>query len=249
MNKKVLILAVCLVFSYSSTAYALDLGKIEPRSYLNQPFRAKIKLLSTEGVDVLGLQIGIASPEVFKRVKIERSEYMDSITFTPTIENGKPVILISSNKLMNYPSLNFLIEVNWSDRQLLKEYMVLLNPPILDQNAIAMTNNRTTKEDFALHTPTKRVAFSDEVVSKRYQTNQTKKYRVIKGDTLYKIAKKLHRKGVHTEQMAMAIFRMNPTAFRKRNMNKLKIGSLLHRPSKREARKLSYKQAKLAFYQ
>ena len=245
MNKKVLILAICLVFSYSSAAYALDLGKIELRSYLNQPFRAKIKLLSTNGVNILGLRVAVASPEVFRRVNIERSEYMDSVIFTPAIENGKPVILISSNKLMNYPFLNFLIEVNWLDRQLLKEYMVLLNPPILDQSAIAMTN-KSIREDFALHTPTKKLAFSDEIISNRYQT---KKYRVIKGDTLYKIAKKLHRKGVHTEQMAMAIFRMNPTAFRKRNMNKLKIGSLLHRPSKREARKLSYKQAKLAFYQ
>ena len=246
MNKKVLILAVYLVFSYSSAAYALDLGKIEPRSYLNQPFRAKIKLLSTNGVNILGLRVRVASAEVFRRVKIERSEYMDSVIFTPTFENGKPVILISSNKLMNHPFLNFLIEVNWLDRQLLKEYMVLLNPPILDQSTMAMTNNRAIKENIVLHRPIKKLAFSDKVISNR---SQTEKYRVIKGDTLYKIAKKLHRKGVHTEQMAMAIFRMNPTAFKKRNMNKLKIGSLLHRPSKREARKLSYKQAKLAFYQ
>jgi len=246
VNKKVLNLAVCLVLSYSSAPYALDLGKIEPSSYLNQPFRAKIKLLSTDGVNILGLRVGIASPEVFRRVKIKRSEYMNSVIFTPAIENGKPVILISSNRLMNHPFLNFLIEVNWLDRQLLKEYMVLLNPPVLDQTVIAVTNNREMREKFALHAATERLAFSDEVVSNSYQTQ---KYRVVKGDTLYKIAKKLRRKGVRTEQMIMAIFRINPTAFRKRNMNKLKVGSLLHRPSKREARKLSYKQAKLAFYQ
>ncbi len=275
MNKKALSLAVCLAVSYSSASYALGLGEIESSSHLNQPFRAKINLLSTSVADVKRLQVRVATPEVFSRVGIERPEYLNSVSFTPTVENGKPVIMVSSNQPITQPFLNFLIEVSWPNGQLLKEYTVLLDPPVLMQAGTAVANNtvgvrpepKSQQQTQAVAvkpkpqqatnkvavTPSKQKivaaknpASAPKVTTKR--KNRSGKYRVVRGDTLSKIAKKLRYKGIRNEQMMMALFRANPTAFRKRNINNLKAGSLLRRPSAREARQLSYKQAKSAIY-
>ncbi len=274
MNKKALSLAVCLAVSYSSASYALGLGEIESSSHLNQPFRAKINLLSTSIADVKHLQVQVASPEVFSRVGIERPDYLNSVSFTPTVENGKPVIMVSSNQPINQPFLNFLIEVSWPNGQLLKEYTVLLDPPVLMQAGTAVANNTVgvrpepksqQQTQAAVVKPKPQQATNKTVVTPRKQTivahkntaptskttkrkNRSDKYRVVKGDTLSKIAKKLRYKGIRNEQMMMALFRANPTAFRKRNINNLKAGALLRRPSAKEARQLSYKQAKLAIY-
>ena len=272
VNKRALSLAVCLAVSYSPATYALGLGEIESTSHLNQPFRAKIKLLSTSAADAKRLKVRIASPEVFSRVGIERPKYLDSISFTPSIENGKPVIIVNSNQPINQPFLNFLLEVSWPNGQLLKEYTVLLDPPVLVQPGTAVANNtvgvraepkrqqqvaptrrpqqvtRQTKPVSKKTVAPSRAIASAKRASKRRGTKRTNKYRVVRGDSLYKVAKKLGHRGVRTEQMMMAIYRANPTAFRKRNVNNLKAGALLRRPSKREALRLSYAQAKKNIY-
>ncbi len=278
VNKKALSLAVCLAFSYSSATYALGLGEIESSSHLNQPFRAKITLLSTSAADTKRLRVRVASPEVFSRVGIERPDYLNTINFTPTTENGKPVIIVSSSQPINQPFLNFLIEVSWPKGQLLKEYTVLLDPPVLVQGETAVANNTVgVRPEPQRRKPPKRVIApvqpqqvaaqprpatatpKKQVIATRRNTpaparrtpsrsNRTSKYRVVRGDTLSKVAKKLRRRGVRDEQMMMALFRANPTAFRKRNINNLKAGALLNRPSIRDARSLSYKKAKSAIY-
>ena len=274
MNKKALSLAVCLAVSYSSASYALGLGEIESSSHLNQPFRAKINLLSTSVGDVKRLRVKVASPEVFRRVGIDRPAYLNSVSFTPTVRNGKPIILVSSNQPITQPFLNFLIEVSWPDGQLLKEYTVLLDPPVLVQAGTTVANNTVgvraepkrqqvaptvavnsqQKKEPVAAPPVKQTIAERKVVDLEPRKKATKnkrrtsRYRVVRGDTLSKIAKKLRRKGVRNEQMMMALFRANPTAFRKRNMNNLKAGALLRRPSARDARQLSYKQAKSDIY-
>jgi pilus assembly protein FimV len=272
VNKKALSLAVCLAVSYSSASYALGLGEIESSSHLNQPFRAKINLLSTNATDAKRLKIRVASPDVFSRVGIERPDYLDTISFVPTVENGIPVIMVSSSQPISQPFLNFLIEVSWPNGQLLKEYTVLLDPPILVEAGTAVANNtvgvraepKGQKEPVqqnisqAISPTTKQVMEVSEALSQITQApvataptrrgNRASKYRVVRGDTLSKVAKKLRRRGIRDEQMMMALFRANPTAFRKRNINNLKAGALLRRPSSAEARQLDYKQAKSAIY-
>ena len=273
MNKKALSLAVCLAVSYAPASYGLGLGEIESSSHLNQPFRAKINLLSTSAADAKRLKVRVASPEVFSRVGIERPKYLDNISFTPSVENGKPVIFVNSSQPINQPFLNFLLEVSWPNGQLLKEYTVLLDPPVLVQPGTAVANNTVgVRAEPKQQQPVQRVqprtqpqprnqtvAANKRTVAPRTETrqparrsaaptNRSNKYRVVRGDSLYKVAKKIGHNGVRTEQMMMALYRANPTAFRKRNVNNLKAGALLTRPSAQEARSMSYSQAKSAIY-
>jgi len=289
VNKKTLSLAICMAITYPGVTLALGLGEIESASHLNQPFNAKIDLLSTNGTDPSQLRVKVASPSVFSRVGIDRPNYLNSLRFRSTIQNGKPVILVSSAEAIKEPFINFLLEVSWPNGQLLKEYTVLLDPPVLmqpgtsiasntagvrpdpvntlqsqqqrQQQAIANQNaareqqrqriiaqqqqarqqQATAPVNDGLRRPSAPLA---QAAATKSRTGVGRTYRVRSGDTLYKVAKKVGYNGVRTEQMMIALFEANPTAFRRRNINNLKAGVDLRRPSVDEARRITISQAR-----
>ena len=274
MNKKALSLAVCLAMALPTASKALSLGDIESNSSLNQPFRGTISLLSTSIAEASSLKVRVASPAVFNRVGIDRPAFLNSIRFRTTVKNGRPVILVSSNQAINEPFLNFLLEVSWPNGQLLKEYTVLLDPPVLVQPDTAIASsaagvrqdpgqNQAYRQQVSQPTQVAARQQPRRVVRTAAPTRQTKlrrpgpprrtasssrsrvkNYRVRRGDTLYKISKKLGYKGIRNEQMMVALFEKNKRAFSKRNMNNLKAGAVLSRPSYQEAKSTSSRRAK-----
>ena len=137
-------LAISMVMAYPIAAQALGLGELHSSSQLNQQLNAQIDLLSTNPAEARQLQVKLASPDVFSRVGIDRPAFLNSLTFTPTVQNGKPVIRVTSSAPITEPFLNFLLEVSWPQGQLLKEYTVLLDPPVLMNTGSAATENAAT---------------------------------------------------------------------------------------------------------
>ena len=133
MKKQALSLAVMIVGAYPAASNALSLGDIESNSNLNQPLRAKIELLAAGAQEAQQLQVRLAPSSVFNRVGIDRPAFLDSLKFTSTVQNGKPIILVTSDVPIAEPFVNFLLEVTWPQGQLLKEYTVMLDPPVLMQ--------------------------------------------------------------------------------------------------------------------
>ena len=140
-KRTVLGLAISMVMAYPMAAQALGLGELHSSSQLNQRLNAQIDLLSTNPAEARQLQIKLASPDVFSRVGIDRPAFLNSLSFTPTVRNGKPVIQVTSSAPISEPFLNFLLEVTWPQGQLLKEYTVLLDPPVLMNAGSAATEN------------------------------------------------------------------------------------------------------------
>ncbi|RVU85917.1 hypothetical protein EOL70_00250 [Leucothrix sargassi] len=321
MNKKALSLAVYIALSYPGVSWGLGLGEIESASSLNQPFKAKINLLSVSQSEVSNLNVKVASPSIFRRVGIDRPAYLNGLRFRSTIQNGQPVILVSSSQPVQEPFINFLLEVSWPKGQLLKEYTVLLDPPVLMQPGTSVASNtagvrpepvRTVQPRQQAAAPasnaqqqTRAQLQRQRIIAEQRQrdanaqrrqqalqqqrqraqalqaqranaqqqqaqpqsndglrrpgqplsqqaaaavtsnnTNTSRTYRVRRGDTLYKVAAKTGYSGVRTEQMMMALFDANPTAFRKRNINNLKAGVTLRRPSINEAKRISLSEAR-----
>ena len=298
MNKKALSLAVYIAISYPSATLALGLGEIESVSNLNQPFKAKIDLLSVGDTNVGNLKVKVASPSVFSRVGIDRPNFLNGLRFRSSVENGKPVILVSSSQPVKEPFINFLLEVSWPKGQLLKEYTVLLDPPVLMQPGTSIASNtvgvrpdpstqrtqaQRQQQQNAANQQARQQQQRQRVIQQQQQQarqqqlqrqrqlqqqqaqndlrrpspidngtaavdnavgNQSRTYRIRRGDTLFKVAKKLGYNGVRNEQMMMAIFQANPTAFRKRNINNLKSGVSVRRPSMSEAKRISLQTAR-----
>lgn len=118
-----------------SLSFALGLGEISTNSALNQPLDAEIELVSTSPGEVGNVSVSLAPNAVFDQVGIERTSVLEQLTFTPTVINGVPVIKVTSPGSIQEPFVNFVVEVTWPKGKLLREYTVLLDPPVLSDNA------------------------------------------------------------------------------------------------------------------
>lgn len=110
------------------TANALGLGNIKMDSALNEPLNAEIELLSATSDDVKGLEVKLASREAFLRAGVDRSMLLSQIKFNITKRNDKYFVILTTPQAIREPFLNFLVELNWKNGRMLREYTVLLDP-------------------------------------------------------------------------------------------------------------------------
>ena len=129
-NRAVALLLCCLA---SRLAFALGLGPLEATSALNEPFAGRIEILGAKPEDFDSLAITLASEEQFRRAGIERAAVLFQLRFSAADSvDGKDYISVTSRDSIREPFLNFLLEMNWGNGRLLREYTVLLDPPLYD---------------------------------------------------------------------------------------------------------------------
>jgi FimV-like protein len=115
--------------TYSALAPALGLGDITLHSALNQPLRADIGLVDVGGLEEGELSISLATAEEFTRAGVDRVFFLNDLKFTPVLRGNRSLIRVTSNKPVNEPFLNFLVQLNQPNGRLLREYTVLIDPP------------------------------------------------------------------------------------------------------------------------
>ncbi len=120
-----------LFLAFPLVAQALGVGNIELKSALNEPLNADIALLSVSPEDLDSLTVVLAGEDIFQRMGIERSEFLSDLRFR-IVERaaGQFVINVSSPGPVKEPFLNFLIEIDWRNGRLLREFTVLVDPPV-----------------------------------------------------------------------------------------------------------------------
>jgi pilus assembly protein FimV len=111
-------------------AHALGFGDIELQSALNQPFQAQIALVATAD-ELQGLKVALAAPEVFERYGIDHPAWLNRFEFKVTTSGGHSVVKVSSREPITEPFVTLLVEATWARGRRLREYTVLLDPPVL----------------------------------------------------------------------------------------------------------------------
>ncbi|MDH3325663.1 MAG: hypothetical protein OEM38_02965 [Gammaproteobacteria bacterium] len=134
------IAVICFIFP--SSGFALGLGGIKLNSTLNQKLDATIELLSPTEQELTEISIKLASPAVYARMGIDRTIQLELLKFNLiTTDDGKHLIHVSTLLTVNEPFLNFLVEINWATGRLLREFTVLLDPPVfLDGEGASAVN-------------------------------------------------------------------------------------------------------------
>ncbi|MHC8325556.1 FimV/HubP family polar landmark protein [Pseudomonas sp. LB1P83] len=132
--------------TYSALAPALGLGDITLHSSLNQPLRADIALVDVGGLEEGELSVSLASAEEFTRAGVDRVFFLNDLKFMPVLRGNRSLIRVTSNKPVNEPFLNFLVQLNQPNGRLLREYTVLIDPPgspgiIPDDEPVASAQN------------------------------------------------------------------------------------------------------------
>lgn len=116
---------------FSPVASALGLGEIEMQSALNQRLDAEIPLRGVPADDSSRIIVSLASEEAFRQVGLQRPFSLTRLSFAvKQRDSGGYYIHVTSREPIVEPFLSFLIEVDWPEGNLLREYTVLLDPPV-----------------------------------------------------------------------------------------------------------------------
>lgn len=131
MKRNPAILLALSVYSVAPSVAALGLGDIELRSYLNEPLQARIRLRSWQPSELEDLRVSLASREHFERAGMERVPGLSELKFSVVeSSDGLAYIELSTRSDFREPFLNFLVEVSWPQGRVLREYTLLLDPPL-----------------------------------------------------------------------------------------------------------------------
>jgi pilus assembly protein FimV len=218
-----------------SLAWAAGLGKLTVFSGLGEPLRAEIEVSSTEPGEADSLSARLAGGETYRQANIERQSALTSIRFAVDRRpGGQHVVLITSVGPMNEPFLDLLVELNWTNGRLVREYSFLLDPPEykLPPMAAPAAPEPTAKEPAEVRAP---AVVTETQLAPAPVAEPAAVYEVKRGDTLAKIAIQHKSEGVSLQQMLVALYRRNQDAFDGNNMNRLRAGKILNIPEREAA--------------
>jgi pilus assembly protein FimV len=249
VRKLVLAVAAASALMSSNVVFALGMGDINLRSSLNQPLDAEIELLQIRDLSSQEILPALATPDEFGRAGIERVFFLNDLTFTPVVRSdGKSVIRVTSSRPVREPFLNFLVEVRWPSGRVLREFTLLLDPPLYEPGpvvAAAPVSQPARQQPVQSVQPTRptqvqparqpsaqsarRAAPADPLYQEPV-AQATGTIRISQSDTLWEIALRHRPQGASVHQTMLAIQDLNPNAFIDNNINRLRAGENLTLP-------------------
>ncbi len=124
-------LVLASLMALPSAAFALGLGDIRLLSPLNAPLDAEIELVDVTPEEMQSLKAQIASRETFTRYGLDWPVFLSSVQVkTSRTADGRQVIKLKSTDTITEPFITLLVEVNWARGRLVREYTMLLDPPV-----------------------------------------------------------------------------------------------------------------------
>ena len=228
--------------------WALGLGEIELESALNQPLKAEIRLVSASAEEVDTLKVGLASRDTFDRYGLDRPAYLSDVTFSVGRDSaGRNVIKVESVQSMTEPFVTMLVEATWPRGRLLKEYTVLLDPPVLlpQPQAPATVQAPSTVSQAGQasgriqrpatqrpQTQTPAQAPARPATPRSFSNTGGGTYGPVqRNETLWRIAEQVRPDaGLTMNQVMVALYQANPGAF-DGNINRLRRGAILNVPT------------------
>jgi pilus assembly protein FimV len=256
-----------------ATLFALGLGEIRLNSALNQPFDADIELIAPTADELASLKVGLANNDLFSRYGLERPAYLSNFDFSVSrARDGRATIKVSSNRSVTEPFVTLLVEANWGRGRILREYTVLLDPPVFmpsqpeNQAPVTSPQSGTRNEGRIEREPTpapapapvpspseparpapapaEPEATRETPISSTAPAALGGSYTVERNDTLWRIASRAQPGASPrvVNQTMIALFRANPEAF-DGNINRLKAGSVLRVPEQGDIESISTSEA------
>ena len=261
-------LAGLVLLAISGAAMALGLGEIRVKSQPGQPLVAEIPIISSEPGELEQLQVRLASPVTFERVGLARPEgLINNLSFAVGLsDDGRAVVRVTSQEPVQVAALNFLVEVDWGQGRLVREYSALVDTPgalaaasqPIIEAPLPPPSNTITREPEAVvasepapppaevpaPAPAAPVAAAPAVPTPApvVPTAANGQVEVQRGQTLSQIARDLGQ-GYSLDQTMLALLRANPDAFINGNINRLKQGAVLRVPQSEEQARLGESEA------
>ncbi len=264
---------VLILALFSSAAMALGLGNIRVLSKPGQPLVAEIPVITSDSSELDNARAGLAAPATFERVGLPPPDGLVSelqFQFAQDRE-GRAVIRVTSSTPVQVPSVGFLIEVDWGQGRLVREYSALVAAPetatavaepVIDAPEAAPSNLIVRDPEPLPQAPAEvpqpvatpmaapaapaapvRAAARPPVAAAPHAEGVLAP--VQRGQSLSQIASALTREnGYSLNQNMVALMRANPEAFIRGNVNLLKQGAVLRTPAEEELARVNAVEAR-----
>ena len=239
---------------WAPNAMALSLGRVAVQSALGEPLRAEVEVLNISAEEAASLKTTLASAESFKAAGLEYNAITANIQASlQKMPDGRAYIRLSSERAINEPFVDLILEANWASGRILRDYTLLFDPPNLrpaaaaapptpaqlpsqvqvpmpvsQANAVRPAPRASATTDTTRPARPPRAATATPTVS-------NEQVLVKAGDTAGRIAAASRQDKVSLDQMLVALLRANPHAFVGNNVNRLKAGSVINIPTAEQA--------------
>lgn len=207
---------------------AAGLGQINVLSGLGQPLRAEIQI-SANAQELQSLSARIASADAFRRANLSYGPAVSAIRVSVDTRAARPVVRLSSDRPINDPFVDLLVELDWAGGNLVREYTFLLDPVELSAPRPLAAPIQAPAARPARAVPRSTVAAPTRALPAERAPVDT--WTVRRGDTMHRIASANAHPGTTLDQMLIALLRANPQAFDGGNINRLRAGAVLNVPA------------------
>ena len=262
IRKAALASAVALaLLGVSLDAQALALGAISVRSALGEPLRAEIEIPQLSSEEASTLQASMGTPQAFRAAGINYSPALaDARVTLQRRANGQAYLRIVGNRPVNEPYVGVVIEANWANGRVVRDYTLLLDPPGREALPAVVATQPQAPAPEPSAAPA-RPAVAEQVTPRSGAAPAPKasprperaaasgggeQVAIQRGDTLSRIAGAHAIDGVSLDQMMVALLQANPQAFIRGNVNLIKAGAVLQMPSAEQALTTSRQAARRA---
>ncbi|HEX4647623.1 MAG TPA: FimV/HubP family polar landmark protein [Steroidobacteraceae bacterium] len=133
--------ALALLLALPSAAFALGLGDIRLLSPLNAPLDAEVELVDVAPDEMNTLQAQLASRDTFARYGLEWPAYLAGVQVRPVrTPDGREILKLRSTEAITEPFMTLLLEVSWAKGHLVREFTMLLDPPVYTPGKSALAS-------------------------------------------------------------------------------------------------------------
>lgn len=114
----------------TGSAWSLGLGKLTVQSSLGETLRAEIDVSSMTPEEASSLKLRVATPEAYRSSGLDYNAVLASTQVQLARRaDGRPYLRLSSDRAVQEPFVDVIIELNWANGRLVREFTLLFDPP------------------------------------------------------------------------------------------------------------------------
>ena len=122
--------AMMAIIGTMTPASALSLGRLSVQSALGETLKADIDVTSLTPDEAANLRVKVAPPDAYRIAGVDYNPVLPSTSVTlQRRADGTPFLRITSDRPVQEPFVDVILELSWSSGRLLREYTLLFDPP------------------------------------------------------------------------------------------------------------------------
>jgi len=124
------VVAVVAALGAAPSAWSLSLGRLSVQSALGESLRAEIDVTSLTPDESANLRVRVAPPDAYRIAGVDYNAVLPSTAVSlQRRADGSPYLRITSDRSVQEPFVDVILELSWSSGRLLREYTLLFDPP------------------------------------------------------------------------------------------------------------------------